>query len=125
MPRSRLVLFLALIWQVSARAECPPRRDAELLAAGGAIVSGRIIEVGAPASAPGVRHPTWALLAVAERHAGEAPPVVRLLAAKAGLYTPIFTVGQAVTFAVRRPFSESAVTICDARQPVAGNPRGR
>ena len=113
MLRLLAALGLTLSFQGGALARCAPPRDAEIVAAGGAVVSGRIIEVGA--NAPGANHAASALLQVTERRSGQSPAVVRLVAADAGLYTPQFAVGQTITFAVGHPFGESAVTMCDAR----------
>jgi hypothetical protein len=84
-----------------------------MVAAGGAVVSGRIAAVGA--RVPGTNHPGWARLEVTERRAGNAPAIVRLMTTEAGLYTPQFAVGQTITLAIQHPFGESAVSMCDAR----------
>lgn len=52
-----------------------------------------------------------------QRHAGDAPSIVRLVAIEAGLYTPLFEVGRQMTILVTRPFGESGVTLCDGRDP--------
>lgn len=111
------VAALVLAPQASAFGRCPPARDAELLAAGGAIVSGRIIEVDVPITNAGIPYFEWAGLQVTERRAGSAPDIIYLRASEAGLYTYHFAVGGTATLAIRRPFGESWVTICDARGP--------
>lgn len=100
--------------QVNAFARCPPARDAELVAAGGAIVSGRIITAGSLADDS---QSQWARLEVTERRAGSAPSIVRLRAVNAGIYTLQFAVGTTGSLAIRRPFGESGVTACDTRGP--------
>ena len=89
MFRLTVLLFLALAWSGSAAARCPPPRDDEVIAQGGAIVTGR--------------------------HTGQAPDSVRLLAANAGLYTPRFRAGEVVTFIIRAPFGTSTVSLCESR----------
>lgn len=106
-----------LALQASAFGRCPPRSDAELVAGGGAIVSGRIIEVDIPVTNAGIPYFEQAGLQVTERRAGSAPDIVHLRASEAGLYTYYFAVGGTATLAIRRPFGESWVTICDARGP--------
>ena len=97
-------------WSGSAAARCPPPRDDEVIAQGGAIVTGRVAETGVDAD-----RRTWARLQVTSRHTGQAPDSVRLLAANAGLYTPRFRAGEVVTFIIRAPFGTSTVSLCESR----------
>ena len=110
MFRLTVLLFLALAWSGSAAARCPPPRDDEVIAQGGAIVTGRVAETGVDAD-----RKTWARLQVTGRHTGQAPDSVRLLAANAGLYTPRFRAGEVVTFIIRAPFGTSTVSLCESR----------
>ena len=112
MFRPTVPLFLALAWSGSAAALCPPARDDEVIAQGGAIVTGRVAETGVDAD-----RRTWARLQVTGRHTGQAPDSVRLLAANAGLYTPMFQAGEVVTFIIRAPFGISTVSLCEGRKP--------
>lgn len=111
------VITWMLVLQASAFGGCPPQSDAELVAGGGAIVSGRVVQAGPPISASDGRNVQWARLEVTERRAGSAPNMVRLLAVDAGLYTLHFTMGTTGTLAIRQPFGESGVTMCDGRGP--------
>jgi len=114
MTRSTAVPVLMLAWSAAAEARCAPARDSEVVARGGAVVTGRIVETGAASDGA---HAASARIEVTRTHAGRAPATVRLLAAEAGLYTPRFRVGEVVTFVVGTPFGVSAVTLCDARDP--------
>lgn len=118
--RRSVLLFLALAWSGSAAALCPPQRDAEVIAQGGAVVTGRVAETGSAARGSEGHHAVWARLEVTGRHSGQAPESVRLLAANAGLYTPRFRVGDVVTFIIHAPFGESTITLCDSREPPRG-----
>ena len=110
MFRLTVLLFLALAWSGSAAARCPPPSDDEVIAQGGAIVTGRVAETGVDAD-----RRTWARLQVTGRHTGQAPDSVRLLAANAGLYTPRFRAGEVVTFIIRAPFGTSTASLCESR----------
>jgi hypothetical protein len=110
MFRLTALLFLALAWSGSAAARCPPPRDDEVIAQGGAIITGRVAETGVDADGT-----TWARLQVTGRHSGQTPDSVRLLAANAGLYTPRFRAGEVVTFIIRAPFGTSTVSLCESR----------
>jgi hypothetical protein len=122
LQRPAFLLAILLGAPAGAWARCAPPQDRAILAAGGAIVSGRILEVGG--TTPGAGVPGWARLEVTARHAGEAPAMVRLRAAAAGLYTPAFRVGDTVTFILRAPSEESSVTLCDRRDPPPGRQGG-
>jgi hypothetical protein len=111
------VLAWILTSQAGAFARCAPARDADLVAAGGAIVSGRIVAVEGPMPGAGDGFFEQARFEVTERRAGSAPGIVRLQAVQAGLYTIRFSVGAGATFAIRNPHGLSGVTMCDARGP--------
>ena len=115
MGKGLAVLAWMLALQPAAFARCPPNRDAAVVAAGGAIVTGQIIAVGPETHGYGPPFAAWAHLQVQERKAGSAPDIVRLRASEAGLYTTYFAVGQTVTFLVHNPSGESGVTICEGR----------
>src|ERR1044072_6779385 len=102
MFRPTVLLFLALAWSGRAAALCPPPRDDGFIAQGPPTGRGRVAEPGVDAD-----RRTWARLQVTGRHTGQAPDSVRLLAANAGLYTPMFQAGEVVTFIIRSPFGIS------------------
>lgn len=61
MVRCVILLVAVAVWSTAAAARCPPPRDADSIARGAAIVTGRVVAVGPPMQG-NARQPEWARL---------------------------------------------------------------
>ncbi|HKU95646.1 MAG TPA: hypothetical protein VJR58_10235 [Vineibacter sp.] len=115
MLRAIACLVAIVAWPATAGASMRCQglpTDAALVAGGGAIVTGQIIEAGRDGAN---RDSGWARLKVLERRAGAAPDIIRLWTNDGIVSNFFFVVGKTHTLALREPFGDAFVSRCDGR----------